>query len=86
MIVTAAGGADGVDFTFFAPRLGLPEDSVTRSGDASLAPFWSQRLGKQTLRARQASSRGGFLDLRVVGEVAEVGGQAVTVARGELLA
>jgi PhzF family phenazine biosynthesis protein len=87
VIVTAAGGSDGVDFTsrFFAPRVGIDEDSVTGSAHASLAPFWSQRLGKDTLRARQISSRGGLLDLRVIGDAVEVGGPAVTIARGELL-
>jgi PhzF family phenazine biosynthesis protein len=87
VIVSAAGGDEGVDFTsrFFAPRLGLDEDSVTGSAHASLAPFWAERLGKTALRARQASPRGGYLDLRVRDDVAEVGGPAVTVARGEIL-
>lgn len=86
VIVTAEGG-DGVDFTsrFFAPRIGVREDSVTGSAHASLAPFWAERLGKTTLRARQASERGGFLDLRVSDTTVQVGGPAVTVSRGELL-
>jgi PhzF family phenazine biosynthesis protein len=86
VIVTAAGG-EAVDFTsrFFAPRIGVPEDSVTGSAHASLAPFWAERLGKTTLRARQASRRGGFLDLRVNGSSVQVGGPAVTVSRGALL-
>ena len=86
VIVTAAGG-EAVDFTsrFFAPRIGVPEDSVTGSAHASLAPFWAERLGKPTLRARQASPRGGFLDLRVDGATVHVGGPAVTVSRGALL-
>jgi PhzF family phenazine biosynthesis protein len=86
VIVTAQGGDDGVDFTsrFFAPRLGLPEDSVTGSAHASLAPFWGKRLGKAALRARQASSRGGFLDLHLHDRLVDVGGPAITVARGEL--
>ena len=86
VIVTAAGG-EAVDFTsrFFAPRIGVPEDSVTGSAHASLAPFWAERLGKPTLHARQASPRGGFLDLRVNGATVQVGGPAVTVSRGALL-
>jgi predicted PhzF superfamily epimerase YddE/YHI9 len=86
VIVTAAGG-DGVDFTsrFFAPRLGLPEDNATGSAHASLAPFWAERLGRTELRARQASRRGGLLDLRVDGGKVAVGGPAVTVMRGRLL-
>jgi PhzF family phenazine biosynthesis protein len=86
-VIVSAPGGDGVDFTsrFFAPRLSLDEDSVTGSAHASLAPFWAKRLGKTVLRARQASARGGYLDLRVRDDVAEVGGPAVTVARGEIL-
>jgi len=85
VIFTAEGG-DGVDFTsrFFAPSVGVPEDSVTGSAHASLAPFWSQRLGRTSLRARQASARGGYLELRVSDETVQIGGPAVTVARGTL--
>jgi predicted PhzF superfamily epimerase YddE/YHI9 len=85
LIVTAAGG-ESVDFTsrFFAPRLGLPEDSVTGSAHASLAPFWAQRFERSSLRAYQASPRGGYVDLRVDGDAVEIGGEAVTVARGAL--
>jgi PhzF family phenazine biosynthesis protein len=56
VILTAAGG-EGVDLTsrFFAPRIGIPEDSVTGSAHASLGPFWAERLGRTSLRARQAS-------------------------------
>jgi predicted PhzF superfamily epimerase YddE/YHI9 len=86
VIITAEGG-DSVDFTsrFFAPSIGLPEDSVTGSAHASLAPFWATRLGKTALRARQASERGGYLDLRVFDDTVQVGGPAVTVSRGELV-
>jgi PhzF family phenazine biosynthesis protein len=86
VIVTAQAGNDAVDFTsrFFAPRLGLPEDSVTGSAHASLAPYWGKRLGKTSLRARQASSRGGSLDLRLRDGLVDVGGPAITVAQGQL--
>ena len=86
-IVTAAGG-DGVDFTsrVFAPGIGLVEDQVTGSAHAALAPWWAQRLGRQRLVARQASARGGelALDLTGPGRV-QIGGHALTAARGELL-
>jgi predicted PhzF superfamily epimerase YddE/YHI9 len=86
VILTAAGG-DGVDFTsrFFAPSVGIGEDSVTGSAHASLGPFWAARLGKTVLRARQASARGGYLDLRVESDTVHVGGPAVTVSRGLLV-
>jgi predicted PhzF superfamily epimerase YddE/YHI9 len=86
VIVTSAGG-EGVDFTsrFFAPSVGIREDSVTGSAHASLGPFWAERLGKTSLRARQASARGGYVDLRVEPDVVHVGGPAVTVSRGILV-
>jgi predicted PhzF superfamily epimerase YddE/YHI9 len=61
VIVTAPGHE--VDFVsrFFAPRAGIDEDPVTGSAHCTLIPFWSRRLVKQTMRARQVSPRGGEL-------------------------
>lgn len=61
IIVTAPG--DDCDFVsrFFAPRVGVDEDPVTGSAHCKLIPYWSQRLGKRELFARQVSSRGGEL-------------------------
>jgi PhzF family phenazine biosynthesis protein len=86
-IVTAAGGA-GVDFTsrVFPPRVGVTEDQVTGTAHCALGPFWSQRLGRTRLTARQASGRGGLIELDLSrGDRVEIGGKAVTVARGDLL-
>jgi len=84
VIVTARG--DDVDFIsrFFAPRAGIPEDPVTGSAHSSLIPFWSQRLRKTELSARQISRRGGELYCRLVGERVVIGGYAVIYCRGEL--
>lgn len=86
VIVTAPDGQD-FDFQsrFFAPAAGVNEDPVTGSAHCVLAPYWSQRLGKTELRAYQASQRGGSLRLRHRDERVILGGQAVTVMRGELL-
>jgi PhzF family phenazine biosynthesis protein len=69
---------------FFAPQSGVPEDPVTGSAHCALAPYWSAKLGKKELLAYQASPRGGELRLRLVGDRVKIGGQAVTVLRGEL--
>jgi len=60
---TAPGGGAPYDMVsrFFAPYYGVPEDPVTGSAHCALTPFWAKRLGKQTLKARQASARGGDL-------------------------
>lgn len=61
VIVTAPG--DDCDFVsrFFAPKQGIDEDPVTGSAHCTLAPYWSGRLGKSSLFARQVSARGGEL-------------------------
>jgi PhzF family phenazine biosynthesis protein len=88
VIVTGVASTAGVDFVsrYFAPAFGIDEDPVTGSTHCCLAPFWSRRLEKQELVARQLSPRGGLLRLRLDGDRVRIAGQAVTVWRGELLA
>jgi predicted PhzF superfamily epimerase YddE/YHI9 len=84
VIATAPG--DEVDFVsrFFAPTVGIPEDPVTGSAHCTLIPYWSVRLGKKVLRARQVSARGGELYCEDVGERVKIGGRAVTYLVGEI--
>ncbi|MEM1176988.1 MAG: PhzF family phenazine biosynthesis protein [Acidobacteriota bacterium] len=70
---------------FFAPALGVDEDPVTGSAHCVLAPFWTRRLVQDAVVAAQISPRGGVVRCRVDGDRVELRGQAVTVARGELL-
>jgi predicted PhzF superfamily epimerase YddE/YHI9 len=89
VIVTAkASPGSPYDFVsrFFAPGAGVPEDPVTGSAHCALGPYWGERLGKQQLLAYQASRRGGQVRVSLAGERVLIGGQAVTVIRGELLA
>jgi PhzF family phenazine biosynthesis protein len=62
-LIATAPGDQGYDIVsrFFAPEKGVPEDPVTGSAHCALVPFWAKRLGKKTLKARQASPRGGDL-------------------------
>jgi PhzF family phenazine biosynthesis protein len=62
-LIATAPGDQGYDFVsrFFAPDKGVPEDPVTGSAHCALTPYWSKRLGKKTLEARQVSPRGGDL-------------------------
>lgn len=87
VIVTARSDRVGEDFVsrFFAPASGVPEDPVTGSAHCGLGPFWASRLGKQELVGYQASERGGIVRVRLDGNRVHLGGQAVTVLRGELL-
>ncbi len=85
---TAPSGQSPYDFVsrFFAPGAGIDEDPVTGSAHCALGPYWAARLGKTSLLAWQASARGGAVRVRVEGERVKLGGQAVTVVRGQLLA
>ena len=58
LIVTAAGDRADVDCVsrVFAPSAGIPEDPVTGSAHCTLAPFWSERLGRDELVGEQASA------------------------------
>jgi PhzF family phenazine biosynthesis protein len=88
VIVTAKASSAGFDFVsrFFGPGSGVDEDPVTGSAHCALAPYWSAKLGKSSLLGFQASARGGVVAVRVAGDRVILGGQAVTVLRGELLA
>jgi PhzF family phenazine biosynthesis protein len=87
VIVTARSAKPERDFVsrFFAPAAGVLEDPVTGSAHCCLTPYWSKKLGKRELVAHQLSARGGELRLRLEGDRVVLGGQAVTVLRGELL-
>ncbi|MBC6988880.1 MULTISPECIES: PhzF family phenazine biosynthesis protein [Hymenobacter] len=85
-VIATAPGSNGIDFVsrFFAPRVGVPEDPVTGSAHASLIPYWAKKLGKNTLRARQISSRGGDLWCELQDDRVLIGGYAVTYLKGEI--
>lgn len=84
-VIVSAPGRDG-DFVsrFFAPQSGIPEDPVTGSAHTTLIPYWSKKLGKKHLKARQISKRGGELFCTDMGERVEIGGKAVTYLEGQI--
>ncbi|HVF28342.1 MAG TPA: PhzF family phenazine biosynthesis protein, partial [Pyrinomonadaceae bacterium] len=84
IIVTAAG--DDCDFVsrFFAPGAGIDEDPVTGSAHCTLIPYWSKKLGKQQMHARQVSPRGGELFCEDMGERVKLSGHAVRYSEGFL--
>lgn len=59
--ITAPGENEDFVSRYFAPGYGTPEDAVTGSLHCALIPYWSKRLGKNPLHARQLSARGGEL-------------------------
>jgi PhzF family phenazine biosynthesis protein len=87
VIITAKATTGGLDFVsrYFAPSIGINEDPVTGSAHTVLAPYWADKLGKTRFTAFQASARGGWVKVELRGDRVLLGGQAVTVMRGELL-
>ncbi|HEX4203664.1 MAG TPA: PhzF family phenazine biosynthesis protein [Ktedonobacteraceae bacterium] len=86
VIVTSRAEKREYDFVsrFFGPRTGVNEDPVTGSAHCCLAPYWGRKLGRNELIGYQASARGGAVRVRTEGERVILGGQAITVLRGEL--
>jgi PhzF family phenazine biosynthesis protein len=88
-IIVTAAAADrhcGYHFVsrYFAPEGGIPEDPVTGSAHTALAPYWSHRLGRDSLTGLQASDRTGLVHTAVHGERVHLTGHAVTVLDGTL--
>jgi PhzF family phenazine biosynthesis protein len=84
VVVTAPGNDCDFVSRYFAPKVGVPEDSVTGSTHCVLVPYWSKRLGKKDLHARQLSPRGGELFCEDRGPRVGIGGTAITYVEGTL--
>lgn len=84
VIVTAPG--DRVHFVsrWFGPRVGIPEDSVTASAHATMAPYWAREIGKTELSAVQLSRRGGGVRCRVAGDRVNIGGRVTSYLQGTI--
>ncbi|MEO5925805.1 MAG: PhzF family phenazine biosynthesis protein [Bryobacteraceae bacterium] len=84
IIATAPG--ENCDFVsrVFAPRAGIPEDPVTGGAHSTLIPYWSARLGKQQMFARQISKRGGELWCEDRGPRVGIGGNVVRYLEGRI--
>jgi len=87
--VMVTSQADSSDFDFisryFAPAFGIDEDPVTGSAHCCLGPYWQGKSGKDSFTAYQTSMRGGVVRVQVKGDRVLLGGQAVTVLRGEFV-
>jgi len=84
VVATAPGcDADFVSRCFF-PKLRVNEDPVTGSAHCELAPYWSERLGRTRLTARQRSARGGTVHCEVAGDRVLLSGRAVDFMTAEI--
>jgi PhzF family phenazine biosynthesis protein len=84
VVVTAPGNDCDFVSRYFAPKVGVPEDPVTGSTHCVLVPYWSKRLAKKELHARQLSPRGGELFCEDRGTRVGIGGTAITYVEGTL--
>lgn len=84
--ICATAPGNHCDFVsrFFAPRQGINEDPVTGSAHCTLAPYWQQQLGKNTLSAEQISARRGTLSCQVNDQRIAISGQARCYLQGEI--
>ena len=84
VMITARG--DNCDFVsrVFVPNVGINEDPVTGSAHCTLIPYWSEKLGKTEMTAKQISKRSGVLYCEDAGERVKIGGKAVCYLAGEI--
>jgi PhzF family phenazine biosynthesis protein len=87
VILTARGGEGEADVVsrVFVPAFAIDEDPVTGSAHAVITPYWTEKLGRESFVAEQASARGGRLTCRLVGDRVVLGGGCVTVIEGTFL-
>ncbi|MEY3299257.1 MAG: hypothetical protein RLZZ597_2517 [Cyanobacteriota bacterium] len=84
VVVTAKGKEFDFVSRFFTPQASIFEDPVTGSAHCSLIPYWSEKLGKDSMIAYQLSSRGGKLFCKNLGERVLIAGKAVTYLKGQI--
>lgn len=85
VVVTAPGETSDFVSRFFVPNTGVNEDPVTGSTHTELMPYWTRRLGRDELRARQLSARGGELQCYLKEDRVYIGGQGILYLQGEIL-
>jgi predicted PhzF superfamily epimerase YddE/YHI9 len=85
MVITAPGDGNA-DYVcrYFAPCAGIDEDPATGSIQCTLVPYWAERLGKQMLRGRQLSARGGVFECTLAGNRVRIKGQARLYLQGNI--
>lgn len=82
LIVTAPGDDCDCASRYFAPHVGIDEDPVTGSAHCTIVPYWSARLGKAEIHARQVSDRAGDLYCRDLGARVALAGYVRLVIEG----
>ncbi|MCL2873433.1 MAG: PhzF family phenazine biosynthesis protein [Defluviitaleaceae bacterium] len=86
VIITAKGESCDFVSRYFAPNVDSmsPEDPVTGSAHCTLIPFWSERIGKEKMIAKQLSKRGGTIYCEDNGDRVKISGNAVLYLQGSI--
>ncbi len=84
--VTITSRSEKYDFVsrFFAPKYGINEDPVTGSSFTQLIPYWSSKLSKNNLFAKQVSKRGGEVQCSYLGDRVLISGKAAKYMVGTI--
>ena len=85
LIATAPGTNSDIVSRVFVPGGGVDEDSFTGSAHAALTYFWTERLGRDSFTAFQASKRGGHAVCRRDRDRAILSGSCITVVEGSFV-
>ena len=84
ILLSAAGDEEDFVSRCFFPNAGVNEDPVTGSAHTLMVPYWAHQLRKNSLRARQISSRGGDIDCIYKGDRVALVGEAITYLWGTI--
>ncbi len=83
IIVTAPSKNHDFVSRFFVPNSVIGEDPATGSAHSTLIPYWSKRLGKTALTAKQSSPRKAFFYCEDKQDRVTMAGNAVLYLKGE---
>jgi PhzF family phenazine biosynthesis protein len=84
VVITSKGDSSDFVSRFFIPQATIFEDPVTGSAHASLIPYWSKKLNKKEMFAKQLSKRGGELFCAKLEGRVLISGRAKTYSTGIL--
>ncbi len=84
IIVTAPGKDSDYVYRYFATYAGINEDPVTGSANSALVPYWTKKLNKSNLYARQLSERTGELWCKQSANRVLISGFAITYMQGNI--
>jgi PhzF family phenazine biosynthesis protein len=88
VLVTAPSANHDYDYhyRYFWPWAGTNEDPVTGGVQTFLAKYWSEKLGKKTMKAFQSSERTGYMKIELQNDKVLLISQAIIIVEGNLVA